>query len=234
MLAWPGHVSSEWGRVKESREKVWLVTCKTMVLSLSHSWDKNFWLISIPTAVWRSTTAFDNFKQSPEYQTYWNGLLSMTLSPPTTVQFNCRSFFFDGHFSAHNGITTVYFPASTSADTREWIEKSIRGLVYNYGIGPGFRHHCAYSSKGSRGWIAETLDWQGQPAIAMRFIDYWLSPKKEAKFRKEEKVCVNVDGEVKLVVDHFMDQLKEAGMLGMEMAHCKFAIVGTFFLQSSA
>ena len=136
--------------------------------------------------------------------------------------------------SAHNGITTVYFPTSTSADVRDWIENSIRGLVYSYGIGPGFLHHCAYNCKGARGWIAEPLDWQGQPAIAMRFIDYWLSPEKEAKFRAEEKYWVKEMGvEAKLVVDYFMDQLKEAGMLGMEMAHCKFDVVSTFFLQGS-
>ena len=109
----------------------------------------------------------------------------MTLSPPTTVKFNCEELFF-GHFRAHNGITTVYFPTSTSAEKRDWIEKSIRGLVYSYGLGPGLaKVRRGYSCNGSRGWIDEPLEWQGQPAIAMRFIDFWRSPEEEANFRAE-------------------------------------------------
>jgi hypothetical protein len=127
--------------------------------------------------------------------------------------------FFWTRLTNHTGITDVYFPPSISPQSREKIA-SLRGLVYF--MSPGLKKPLAYNGAGTRGWVREIVDCDGKEAVIMRFVDYWVSKEKEEEF-KEGSPIVLPGGKATSVYDHFVHELKEAGMLGMSERHCKFS-----------
>ena len=168
--------------------------------------------------------ALDKFEESPTYAAHRLQLSSISSSPPTTVRCDFPGLFWS-RLTDHTGITDVYFPPSISPQSRAEID-NLRGLVYF--MAPGFNKPLAYNGAGTRGWVRETVDRDGKEAVIMRFMDYWASKEKEEEF-KEGSPVVLPGGEVKSVYDHFVHELKEAGMLGMNERHCRFSYIPSRF-----
>jgi hypothetical protein len=80
------------------------------------------------------------------------------------------------------------------------------------------------------GWSYDTPafahQYDGQPALSFRVVDFWVDEGGEETFKaKAGRKTVSVDGEPKRYTTlwiTFQDELKEAGMMGMEEVHVDF------------
>ncbi|KAG9229721.1 hypothetical protein BJ875DRAFT_181194 [Amylocarpus encephaloides] len=196
----PGFLHGIWGRVTETPETAWLVTG------------------------WETSEALQQFERSSSHAEQTATLEGMSSSPPGTVHCDLTGFFWN-HLTPHTSITDIYFPSPLSASTHDRL-LSVRGA--RYFMAPGRARPGAYNGAGVRGWMEEVREWEGMDVRTVRFVDYWNSEELERKFKEDAGVVLE-GGVGKGVWEHFLEECREAGMLGMREVHCAFQDVPTRF-----
>lgn len=95
-------------------------------------------------------------------------------------------------------------------------------------MAPGRSKPSAYNGTGVRGWMEEEQEHEGKTVATVRFVDHWNSEELEREFK--EKAGIVLDGGVmKGVWQHFLDQCKEEGLVGMKEVHCAFKSIPAMF-----
>jgi hypothetical protein len=167
----------------------------------------------------------DAFEQSEAYTSQRSEFAKLSTAPLQTHRHHI-----DGYFwlllSDYNAITDAYFPSSTPDALKQQAEK-VRGMVYF--MAPGLSQPTAYTKRGNRGWIQEMVEYQGQEAVVLRFLDFWKSKESEEKFKAEQGIATE-DGRIMKLYDRFVEQLKEVGMVGIRELHCRFSEIPTIFI----
>ncbi|KAF4633312.1 hypothetical protein G7Y89_g4805 [Cudoniella acicularis] len=189
----PGFLHGIWGRVTETPEVIWLVTG------------------------WKSSEALQKFEESSMCIEQMKKLESMSTSPPNTVHCSFTGFFWD-RLTPHTSITDIYFPSPLSPSTHDKI-LSLRGL--RYFMAPGRSKPSAYTGTGVRGWMEKVQKLEEKEVATVRFVDYWNSEELEQKFKESAGIFL-AGGVGKGIWEHFLEECRELGMLGIKEVHCAF------------
>ncbi|RSL43150.1 hypothetical protein CEP53_011837 [Fusarium sp. AF-6] len=163
---------------------------------------------------WNSPEAYQEFKNSPEYQQLMANLgINSTEAHTQIIIFENHSF---GSTSTPNTeILTVYWPLSLSPETQDAIWE-VEPLVHTP-VSETLGRRC-YKQSPVFGWVDEPQTWNGDNTLASVWVHDWKSEALEDRFKRTEKRIVSMGRDViyPLAVDDFEKRLLGLGALGWE------------------
>lgn len=177
--------------------------------------------------VWHTPKAYDAFKRSAEYHELVANLTkNNSASEPTTHIINFQTSMPWKNLGApRNEVRTVYFPASTSLETRQEVT-SVKGLVssVNWGIGGNMNYMYPHQGTPDYGWVEGTQLYNGKESMACVWVNHWRSEEAEVKFKTTERRWPEKGGPdpPPLAVEDFEQRLKALGAIGWQEYHVTF------------
>ncbi|KAF2469986.1 uncharacterized protein BDR25DRAFT_303996, partial [Lindgomyces ingoldianus] len=201
----PGFRKAFFGRTIEFPETVWYITA------------------------WESQAALDVFERSEDYRLQREEHSQLSCTALKTHHCDIWSFFWN-HLGEKIDVIDAFFPPTISKESKANADQA-RGLVYHFA--PGGSRPSAYTSRPTRGWVHGTRDFAGQEAAVLRFMHFWKSDESEREFKASAGITVSPDSRYLTLYDHMMEQLKDAGLLGIKEFHCKLVELPNYYRDPS-
>ncbi|KAI1775376.1 hypothetical protein F4818DRAFT_47660 [Hypoxylon cercidicola] len=180
--------------------------------------------------VWKTHAAYDAFTASIQHRELAANLgkqSSSDLAATTqTIDFGKIAYWW--RLPGYTEFRTVYFPATTSLQTRDAISR-MKGLVLTMGLGiDGSKaYRSPYRGLPSCGWIEGMQTWENRDVSACVWCHHWKNKVTEKTFKTTERRAPK-DGESyqPLALDVFEQDLKVLGAVGWEDIHVDFKKLG--------
>ncbi|KAH7234336.1 hypothetical protein B0J15DRAFT_529979 [Fusarium solani] len=180
--------------------------------------------------VWHTSKAYDAFKRSVEYhELVVNLIKGNSASEPTTHIINFQtSIFWKNMGAPRNEVRTVYFPASTSPETRQEVTR-VKGLVtsVHWSIDGSMDYMYPHQGTPDYGWVEGTQFYKVNESIACVWVNHWKSDEAEVKFKTTERRRLENGGPdpPPLALEDFEQRLKDLGAIGWRDYHVAFKVV---------
>ncbi|KAF1843426.1 uncharacterized protein K460DRAFT_357154 [Cucurbitaria berberidis CBS 394.84] len=199
----PGYMAQCFGRMTESPLTVFYITA------------------------WNSHDSLNEFEKSMDSLLQHEEHAKLSSTPLETFRYEVRCSFWM-YLTKNVGFFDAYFPASISPESKKIVDGA-RGLVYHYA--PHGPNRCAYVTRPTRGWFHGTQKYEGQDAIVVRLWHFWKNEETERDFKAGAGITAPRLGMLSLY-NYLMEQLKEAGVLGIQEFHCPLVRIWDYYTEA--